>query len=107
MITFTERAAKKALRLATEENKPPVMRVGVRGGGCSGFNYFYELDSSGARDNDLVLEFYGLTVLLDPKSGVVLKGTEVDYETNLLKGGWKFNNPNAQKSCGCGESFSV
>jgi iron-sulfur cluster assembly protein len=80
-------------------------RVGVRGGGCSDFTYFYDWGSP--RHNDTVLEVAGLKVVVDPKSLKILEGTELDYESNLLAGGFKFKNPNAKKSCSCGDSFSV
>jgi iron-sulfur cluster assembly protein len=105
MLTLTERAAQKALKAASIEKKPPVLRVGVRGGGCSGFNYFYEFSET--RDGDYVLEAHGLTVVCDPKSLALMQGTEIDYDTSLLNGGWRFHNPRAKKSCGCGESFTV
>jgi iron-sulfur cluster assembly protein len=106
MITVTERAAKKALVLAQRDGKQPVLRVGVRGGGCSGLSYYIDFDE-GPRDDDQRLEIAGLTIVVDPKSLKFLEGTELDYDTNLLKGGFRFNNPLAKRSCGCGESFSV
>ena len=106
MITVTERAAKKALTIAAKEGKQPVLRVGVKGGGCSGLSYFMDFDDA-PRDSDVRLDVLGLTVLCDPKSLKILEGTELDYDTNLLRGGFRFNNPNAKHSCGCGESFSI
>jgi iron-sulfur cluster assembly protein len=105
MITVTERAAKKALALAQRDGKPPVLRVGVKGGGCSSFSYFVDFDNP--RDGDQTLEVAGLTIVCDPKSLKLIDGMQVDYETNLMKAGFRFNNPNAKHSCSCGESFSV
>ena len=106
MITVTEKAARKAIALAAQENRAPILRLGVRGGGCSGMSYFYEFDNA-AKENDQVWESHGLTVVCDPKSLKLLEGTELDYETNLLKGGFRWRNPQATRSCSCGESFSI
>lgn len=106
MIELTERAAKKAVELATKEGKAPVLRVGVRGGGCSGMSYVLDFDES-SREGDQRLEAHGLTVLVDPKSLQFLDGTTIDYEQKLMGGGFRFKNPNEKKSCSCGESFGV
>ena len=106
MISVTESAAKKVLSLAEKEGKPPVLRVGVKGGGCSGMSYFMDFDAS-PRDGDQTLEISGLKVLIDPKSLKVIDGTELDYETKLLSGGFKWNNPKAKRSCSCGDSFTI
>lgn len=107
MLNVTERAAEKALDLASRDGKPPVLRVGVRGGGCSGMSYFMDFDVDGPRDADHRLEVAGLTVLVDPKSMKFLEETELDFDTKILSGGFRFNNPNAKRSCSCGESFTV
>lgn len=107
MVTVTERAAEKALRIAEKDGLQKVLRVGVRGGGCSGFTYFYEFDEKGPQPDDHVSQVGELTVVVDPKSMKILDGTVLDYDTHPLKGGWRFNNPNATKTCGCGESFST
>jgi iron-sulfur cluster assembly accessory protein len=106
MLTVTERAAKKVLALAERDGKPPVLRVGVKGGGCAGYSYFMDLDTA-AREGDAVLEVAGLTVRCDAKSLTFLGGTTLDYETNLMNAGFRFNNPSVKRTCGCGESFSV
>lgn len=106
MIRVTERAAAKASEMAEKQGVPKILRVGVRGGGCSGFSYYLEFDDK-PREGDHKLEIGALTVVVDPKSLLYLDGTEVDYVPSLLKGGFKFNNPNAKQSCSCGESFSV
>ncbi|MEL6760612.1 MAG: iron-sulfur cluster assembly accessory protein [Myxococcota bacterium] len=107
MLQVTERAAEKALQLAERDGKPPVLRIGVRGGGCSGMSYFMDFDVKGARETDHQLAVSGLTVLVDPKSLKFLEGTELDFETQILSGGFKFRNPKAKRSCSCGDSFTV
>ncbi|MBI5510145.1 MAG: iron-sulfur cluster assembly accessory protein [Deltaproteobacteria bacterium] len=106
MITVTPRAAARAVKLAENKGVPKVMRVGVKGGGCSGFSYYLEFDDV-PRDGDQSLEVDGLKVVVDPKSLLYLDGTEVDFVPSLLKGGFTFNNPKAKHSCSCGESFSA
>ena len=79
------------------------LRVGVRGGGCAGFSYV--LDFTGPKPNDLIMNFNGLVVYVDPMSAMHLEGTINDYVTSLMATGFKFINPNATKTCGCGSSF--
>jgi iron-sulfur cluster assembly protein len=83
------------------------MRVGVRGGGCSGFSYVLEPDAAPARPDDVILEVHGVVVRVDKKSMRVLAGTTLDYKVGLMDAGFKFDNPRATKTCGCGESFSM
>lgn len=107
MIGLTETAAVKVVELI--ENRPNAtqgLRVGVRGGGCSGFTYFLEFAES-ANKGDRELESHGVKLFVDPKSYLYLMGTEVDYVDGLDGAGFKFTNPNARRTCGCGESFSV
>ncbi len=106
MIQVTERAAAKAVELAEKQGVPKILRVGIRGGGCSGFSYFLEFDDK-PREGDESIEINGLKVVVDKKSLLYIDGTEVDFVPSLLKGGFKFNNPKAKRSCSCGESFSV
>lgn len=82
------------------------LRVAVRGGGCSGFEYALDFDRE-PRDNDTVLEFEGLKVFVDLVSARYLEGTEIDYVKGIMGAGFKFNNPKAVGTCGCGSSFSV
>ena len=82
------------------------LRLGVRGGGCSGASYVMEFADK-IRDRDHVFEFDGVKVIIDPKSLVYLRGTTLDYEVKLMQHGFKFVNPNEQTGCGCGESFGV
>lgn len=80
------------------------LRIGVRGGGCSGLSYYLDVDSS--KPSDKVIEKDGVQVFVDPKSLLFLQGTTLDYVSGLMESGFKFVNPRAGKSCGCGESFS-
>ena len=107
-IALTERAAEK-IKKVFETHKMPegsCLRVGVKGGGCSGFNYYLDVTQEPAADDE-VSESHGVRVVCDLKSSLYLNGTEVDYEDELLKGGFVFNNPNAKTKCGCGASFST
>ncbi len=82
------------------------LRLSVDGGGCSGLSYNLHFDTE-ITQNDEVFDFDGLSVIVDKKSGVYLTGTTLDFSTALVGGGFKFQNPNAKQSCGCGESFST
>ena len=107
-IALTERAVKEVRRILDEQDLPDgtALRVGVKGGGCSGFSYTLGFDDRIA-PTDQVTEVDGVRMVCDPKSFLYLTGTAVDFEDNLMGRGFKFTNPNASKSCGCGESFSV
>ena len=108
MITVTERAKDKALNLMVEANKPAgsFIRVGVEGGGCSGLTYKLEFDHQ-VRPDDKIFEDKGMKIVCDRKSFLYLIGTELDFTDGLNGKGFQFNNPNASRTCGCGESFSV
>lgn len=107
MITLTDTAIKEVRRLMDEQDVPNlVLRVGVQGGGCSGFSYAMNFDTDVAAD-DQIFESDGVKVVVDPKSYAYLDGVTVDFVSNLMGSGFKFSNPNAAKSCGCGSSFSV
>ncbi len=106
MLKISDRAVTKALALARRDGKEPMLRIGVQGGGCAGFSYSLDfVDQQWPADT--VIERGELRVLCDPKSLEILGDTEIDYDTNLLNGGFRFNNPRAKKTCSCGESFSV
>ena len=105
MINLTPVAQQEVKRL-TEEQKKPYLRLGVRGGGCSGLTYHVDLDDK-QNEFDRVFEVDGLKILCDSKSLVYLDGMTVDYSKELVGGGFRFINPNASGSCGCGTSFSV
>ncbi|MBL7893200.1 MAG: iron-sulfur cluster assembly accessory protein [Bacteroidia bacterium] len=108
MITVSEQAKERAIRLMKEENKPAdaFIRVGVEGGGCSGLSYKLEFDNV-IKEGDQVFEDKGIKVVVDKKSFLYLVGTELDYTGGLNGKGFVFINPNASRTCGCGESFSV
>ena len=108
MITFTPTALQEVKRLIEKEQKPNLaLRVGVKGGGCSGFSYQMGLEEAVPKAYDTVLEQDGIKVLVDAKSHLYLDGTMIDYKAGLMGGGFEFQNPLAKKSCGCGHSFSV
>jgi len=106
-VGVTEAAAKAIQRYLSEHNAPEGagLRIGVRGGGCSGLSYFLDVEEK-PRDSDQTIEAFGVKVFVDPKSFLFLQGTTLDYVTGLMESGFKFINPRAGKSCGCGESFS-
>lgn len=108
MITVTDSAKERALNLMRDENRPEgtFIRVGVAGGGCSGLSYELDFDNQ-MRENDQVFEDKGIRIVTDKKSFLYLVGTELDYTGGLNGKGFVFNNPNASRTCGCGESFSV
>jgi iron-sulfur cluster assembly protein len=108
MITVTERAKEKALELMQKENKTTgaFIRVGVEGGGCSGLTYKLEFDTM-QKPDDKVFEDKGIKIVCDKKSFLYLIGTELDFSDGLNGKGFLFQNPNASRTCGCGESFSV
>jgi iron-sulfur cluster assembly protein len=109
MITVTENAKKKAISLMEEEGKDSTaafIRVGVKGGGCSGLSYDLSFDTD-LKPEDKVFEHNGIRVAVDKKSFLYLVGTELDYSGGLNGKGFFFNNPNATRTCGCGESFAV
>ena len=106
MIHLTQAAKEEVKRLLNKQNKPEFgLRVGVHGGGCSGLSYQLSFAAKQAGDNEF--EFEGSKVFVDPKSYLYLKDMTLDFSDSLENRGFKFVNPNAQKSCGCGESFSV
>lgn len=107
MITLTPVAAEKVKDLLTSRGNPQSgLRVGVRGGGCSGNSYFMEFCDAES-PGDQVIESNGVRLIVDSRSATLLGGTEVDYVEGLMGTGFKFNNPNVRHNCACGESFSV
>lgn len=108
-LTVTENGALGVKKYLAEHQAPEgaALRVGVRGGGCSGLSYVVEVDTEGAKPNDIVIEAFGATVLVDPRSMRVLAGTTLDYKVGLMDAGFNFINPRATRTCGCGESFSI
>jgi iron-sulfur cluster assembly accessory protein len=107
VIAVTERAAEKAVSLARREGRDnALLRLRVLAGGCSGFSYKLSFEDEPQPD-DHILEAYGLTVLVDPKSAPIVKGSTIEFHDAMLGGGFKVNNPQAVHECACGESFSV
>lgn len=108
MITVTDNAAAQIQRLLEKQQiEQGGLRVGVKAGGCSGFEYVFEWEAA-PRQNDLIFEGpNGARVWIDPRSHRVLDGTTLDYDSGLLSRGFVFQNPHAKSTCGCGVSFSV
>jgi iron-sulfur cluster assembly protein len=108
MITLTERATTELQRILATQEMPEgtALRVGVKGGGCSGFSYTLGFDDS-VSEIDQIFEVDDVRVVCDPKSFLYLNGTQIDFEDDLMGRGFKFVNPNASKTCGCGESFTA
>ena len=107
-IVVTPKAIEHLRRLMAENNVPAAhgLRVGVKGGGCSGLSYVLAFDEK-PRDGDTVMEAGGISVFVDPKSLFYLSGTVLDYSDGLTGRGFMFTNPQAAKACGCGSSFGV
>jgi iron-sulfur cluster assembly accessory protein len=105
-VSLTERAARQIGRILATEATGAMLRVSVEGGGCSGFQYKFDLEHAKA-DDDLVLARDGVTVLIDPVSLQYMAGAEIDYVDDLIGASFKINNPIATASCGCGTSFSL
>lgn len=107
-ITLTEKAAKEVQRVMSDKQLTNmVLRIGVVGGGCSGFQYSLGFDEASDPMKDVIEEQHGVRVAVDKKSELFLDGTVLDFFDGLEKRGFTFNNPNAVKSCGCGSSFSA
>jgi len=105
LVTVTTKAADKLKEIMHAENRSDQgLRIMVRSGGCSGFSYAMGFDSE-TNDEDIVLEQHGIRVMIDPFSARLLEGSEVDYVETLMGGGFSIKNPNAVRTCGCGQSF--
>src|SRR5947209_2638472 len=107
-IVLTEKARAEIVKIKAANNIPETfgLRVGVKGGGCSGLSYSLGFDKE-ARETDKIVTKDGVQIFVDPKSLFYLSGTQLDYTDGLNGKGFVFNNPNATKSCGCGSSFGV
>ena len=105
-VSLTERAVERIKVVVGGEAGASYLRVSVAGGGCSGFQYEFDLDAERA-DDDVVIERDGAAVLIDPMSLVYLVGSEIDFVDDLIGAQFKINNPNATASCGCGTSFTI
>jgi iron-sulfur cluster assembly protein len=107
MIVLTDKAAEKVKEILQVENKEGLaLRVGIKGGGCSGFSYTLNFDKPNG-EIDQVFEDKGVKIIVDSKSFVYLSGTKLDFVDSLNGSGFTFENPNATKSCGCGSSFQA
>ena len=109
IIIITERAVQE-INTAMKENdlnpESTYLRIGVKGGGCSGFSYILDLTEE-KKENDELCEQHGLKIVVDNKIALYLKGTEIDFKDKITNRGFVFSNPNANSSCGCGSSFSA
>ena len=109
MIKVSDHAKEKAIQLMTEDGFKPFedfIRVGVKSGGCSGLEYVLKFDNQ-KTDSDQVFEDNGIKIIVDKKSILYLAGTTLEFSGGLNGKGFVFNNPNANRTCGCGESFSL
>ena len=108
-VVVTEKAANEVKRIIEEQSftEETMLRVGVAGGGCSGFSYSLKFDANVDKGVDDIYDYHGIKVVVDKKSDLYLTGTSVDFYDGLEKRGFVFNNPNAVKTCGCGSSFST
>jgi len=110
MVTITEKALNHVIGLMMEEGVTPdthFLRVGVKGGGCSGLSYVMDFDDHIDQTDEIVESEAGLKILIDRKSLLYLFGTQLEYSDGLNGKGFQFINPNASRTCGCGESFAL
>jgi len=106
-VEITERAAKVMQEQLRKRGTPAAaVRLGIKGGGCTGYSYLFQFEDKGAKSTDFVVDAHGVKLLVDPKSLVLLDGTRVDFETGIRGHGFRFDNPNVKDSCGCGESVT-
>jgi iron-sulfur cluster assembly protein len=106
LVRLTEAAGVKTRALITREQQGDYLRVAISGGGCNGLSYKLRFVKE-PKKGDILVRSADVAVLVDAKTALYLKGTELDFSTKLIAGGFKFSNPNAKASCSCGESFSV
>ena len=106
LVRLSEAAGAKVHALMAREGQGDWLRIAITGGGCNGLSYKLRFVAAPKR-GDILVRSAGAAVLVDPKTALYLKGTEVDYSDKLIGGGFKFANPNAKASCSCGDSFSV
>ena len=108
-LQLTENAANEIKKVIAEQkmSENTALRVGVAGGGCSGFEYKLRFGEHADEQTDTICEMHGVRVAVDKKSLLYLEGTEIDYHNGIDKRGFVFNNPNATKTCGCGSSFQA
>ncbi len=106
LVRLSSAAGKKATALMARENQGNYLRVAISGGGCNGLSYKLKFTGE-PKKGDILVKSAGVDVIVDSKTALYLKGTEIDFSDKLIGGGFKFSNPNAKASCSCGESFSV
>lgn len=106
LVRLTAAAGTKVAALIAREQTGDFLRIAITGGGCNGLSYKLRFTDK-SKKGDILVRSGGAVVLVDPKTALYLKGTELDYSTALIAGGFKFSNPNAKASCSCGESFNV
>lgn len=106
LIAVTDHAGKKLRDLIVQEQGSNYLRVKITGGGCNGLSYKMKFVDD-AKRGDILVRSSGVKVLVDTKSALYLRGTQLDFSDKLIGGGFKFSNPNATSSCSCGESFSI
>jgi len=105
-VTLSETAARRIMEIVADEPRNKLLRVSVEGGGCSGFQYKFDLVAESEPD-DIVVERNGAKVLIDPVSIMYMGGAEIDFVDDLIGSSFRINNPNATAACGCGTSFSI
>jgi iron-sulfur cluster assembly protein len=106
LVKLTEPAGRKVLALVEREKQGEFLRIAITGGGCNGLSYKLRFAAE-PKKGDILVRSAGAQVLVDARTALYLKGTQLDYSNQLIAGGFKFTNPNAKASCSCGESFSV
>ena len=109
-INLSENAAKEIKKIIVDQSLPADntrLRVGVKGGGCSGFSYLLDLTEEPKAENDEEMESHGVKILCDMKSYLYLNGVEIDFKDEVMGRGFVFKNPNATSTCGCGSSFTA
>jgi len=107
-ISISPKAAEQVKNRLVKRGTPEsYLRLGVKGGGCSGFSYVIEYEDNPPRDKDLIFEMEGIKLVIDKKSILYLNGSILDWEKTLIHQGFKFSNPNEKSTCGCGTSFTV
>jgi iron-sulfur cluster assembly accessory protein len=106
-VTVTDRAARKITEILSPEPAPAAFRVSVEGGGCSGFQYRFDVDRTAPAADDLVIERDGIKVVVDPISLQYMAGSKIDFVDELIGASFKIENPKATAGCGCGTSFTI
>ena len=106
LIALSPEAGEKAVQLIEKDGTGTFLRIAISGGGCNGLSYRMRF-TAGPKRGDIVVGSSGIQVLVDSKSALYLRGSKLDYSSDMIAGGFKFSNPNATSSCSCGESFSI